>query len=73
MFKIAHSPDENIMIDYVSYKPGIPILEESQQLLFAVKLAQAGYKITIVEDPKVIEEVKNEYGNLFLYEERISN
>jgi len=70
IFKSTHSLDETVEINSVSYKPGIPILEESQQLLFAVGLAEAGFKVIIVEEPKVIVEVKEIYGELFKYKER---
>lgn len=54
----------------VSYKPGIPIIEESQQLAFCVGLATNGYNITIVDTAQVIAQVKELYGDLFKYEQR---
>lgn len=53
--------------DSVTYKPGTIILEESQQLRFAYKLAQAGVSVTIEETEPVIEELKRLYGNIFYY------
>jgi len=57
-----------LMLDSITYKPGTVIIEESQQLLYAVKLAKLGYKITIREHPEVIRQVKELYGDLFIYE-----
>ncbi|HXH19649.1 MAG TPA: nucleotide sugar dehydrogenase [Chitinophagales bacterium] len=65
-----HEDSKEIVFDYVTYKPGSVILEESQQLALAVKLAHAGKKVRIRERKPVIKEVKKIYGDLFLYEER---
>tara|TARA_R110002110_G_scaffold285514_2_gene499739 strand:- start:2588 stop:3100 length:513 start_codon:yes stop_codon:yes gene_type:complete len=54
--------------DSVTYKKGTVILEESQQLEFAKRLAEAGIDVTIKEDPAVVKELKNLYGDLFNYE-----
>lgn len=75
-FQIEQFEKENknknkpIIIDSVTYKPGTIIIEESQQLLFAIEIAKKGYKIIIREHPEVIEQVKRIYGKLFVYEER---
>ena len=68
---IKNNPDKNkeVVIDSITYKPGVNIIEESQQLLFAVKLARLGYKVTIQEYPEVISQVKDIYGDLFIYKE----
>jgi len=39
--------------------------------LFAVKIAEKGYKVIIREDIRVIDQVKEIYGDIFDYE--ISN
>jgi len=52
----------------VTYKPGTTILEESQQLKFALSLAQAGVKVTVKESPEVIEALRRVYGDLLNYE-----
>lgn len=65
-----HHDSKEIVFDYVTYKPGSLILEESQQLALAVKLAQAGKRVRIRERKPVIREVKKIYGDLFQYEER---
>ena len=51
----------------VTYKPGTVILEESQQLEFAKRLAEEGINVTINESPTVVEELKSLYGDLFNY------
>ena len=56
-----------IKIKGVTYKPGVDILEESQQLLFALKLANKGYKVIIEDLPSVCSEVKKLYGDKFVY------
>ena len=52
----------------VAYKTGTVILEESQQLFFAIQLAQSGYQVEIRDTAAVINEVKAAYGDLFQYE-----
>jgi len=64
----SHKKNKPVVIDSVTFKPGTVIIEESQQLLFAVRVAQAGYKVTIKEHPEVIRQVKQLYGNLFNYQ-----
>jgi UDP-glucose 6-dehydrogenase len=56
--------------DSITYKKGTVILEESQQLKFAYKLALSGIKVTIEESQEVIQNLKNIYGELFTYVER---
>lgn len=56
-----------VIIDSVTYKKGTIIIEESQQLLFAVKLAKNGYKVVINECPDIVKQVKELYGDLFSY------
>jgi nucleotide sugar dehydrogenase len=51
----------------VTYKPESTILEESQQLAYAVALAKRGVKVTISERPEVMKELKKLYGGLFNY------
>jgi hypothetical protein len=54
--------------DSVTYKKGTTILEESQQLEFAERLALAGVRVTIQESPPVVALLKKRYGDLFNYE-----
>ena len=60
--------DEEVVIDTVTYKKGTDILEESQQLAYAVRLAGIGYKVKVQESKIVIEDLKKYYGDLFSYE-----
>ena len=59
-----------VTIDTVTYKPGTVILEESQQLAFAVAIARAGFKVLIKETSPVVEQLQKEFGSLFQYEIR---
>jgi len=59
--------DEVVVLDTVTYKPGTDILEESQQLAFAVAVAKAGRKVRIVEARSVIEVLQKKHGDLFEY------
>ncbi len=69
-FVAKNSVDEPVVLTQLTYKPGTTILEESQQLRFAVHLARRGYNVIIREDPRVIKEIKEKHGMLFEYEER---
>jgi len=53
----------------VTYKKDSHIIEESQQLAYAVGIAKAKFDVTIIDTKDVLEKVKNLYGNLFKYEE----
>jgi len=55
--------------DSVTYKKGTVILEESQQLAYAVQLAKAGIAVTVEEAPEVVSRLKELYGDLFIYEQ----
>jgi nucleotide sugar dehydrogenase len=63
-----HRKNEVYTIDGVSYKRGSTILEESQQLKYAVEIAKLGYSIKIKDCLDVVEAVKATYGKLFTYE-----
>lgn len=65
-----HNEDETIIFEGVAYKKDSVFIEESQQLLLAAKLAQAGRKVLIKDNDVVIERVKELYPNLFLFEEQ---
>ena len=57
---IKQNPDKNIPInfEYVTYKKDSILTEESQQLKFAVKLKELGYKVTISDNRKeVLEQI----------------
>ena len=70
IFKRNNKIDVPVEFDYVTYKPESTILTESQQLLFATRLALSGYKIVIRERQVVIDQVRKEYGEIFTYEKR---
>ena len=57
-----------VTITSVTYKPGTTILEESQQLLYAIKLAEKGFKVTIKDNETVIHMLSEKYGSMFDYE-----
>jgi len=59
---------DEIYFDYVTYKKDTDILEESQQLKLAVRLAQAGKKVIIKNHDMVTEKLKSEYGDLLSFE-----
>lgn len=63
--------DEYVFED-VSYKPNCPvkILYASQKLAVARLVAEQGKRVTIIDVPSVIDEVKSLYGDLFNYETR---
>lgn len=63
----AYGPDEDIHFTSVTYKAGTDILEESQALALALRLAHAGRRVVIHESEGVIERLRQEYGNLFAY------
>lgn len=63
-----HNNEKPIVFDFVTYKKGTDILEESQQLKLAVALANSGKKVLIRENANVVKALINAYGNLFMYE-----
>jgi nucleotide sugar dehydrogenase len=67
-FQNVNSIAEPVVFDSVAYKPGVDILEESQQLQFAVALAETGYEIIIRDFKTVCDQVSDIYGDLFKYD-----
>ena len=62
--------DENYLVfENVTYKKGSVMIEESQQLEFAVEIARKGYLVSIFDCKEVIDSVKALYNNLFHYVE----
>ena len=55
----------------LSYKPGTPVVEESQGVLLAAALAEAGYKV-VVHDPAAIEPARAVLGPGFSYAESVT-
>ena len=66
-FMVDNFEGDEIKFTCVTYKPESTILEESQQLAYAVALANKGVTVTISERPEVMKELKKLYGGLFNY------
>jgi UDPglucose 6-dehydrogenase len=64
-YMARYSREEPIHFYSVTYKPGTLILEESQQLALAVKLARSGKKVVIHEKEEVRKLVLERYEDLF--------
>ena len=64
------SKESPVVFDYVTYKPGTILIDESQPLKVAARLASAGYTVIIRDSDPVIDSVKGLYGDLFSYEPR---
>lgn len=62
---------EEVVFDYVSYKKGSSLLEESQQLALALRLAQANIRVVIRDKASVIRFLEAEYPGLFSLEEAL--
>lgn len=60
--------DGRVVFETVTYKPASTMLVESQQLKLAISLSNNGYIVVIRERDSVIEELKNIYGDKFIYE-----
>lgn len=65
--QVIKSGINNITIDTVTYKPESNILEESQKLKFALELVEKGINVSIIEKEKIINNLKEKYGNKFNY------
>jgi nucleotide sugar dehydrogenase len=53
-----------IEFTYITYKDSSDIIEESQKLLLAIKLADYGKEVIIYERPEIINILKDKYPNL---------
>jgi UDPglucose 6-dehydrogenase len=62
-----YSGSDSVEFDSVTYKPESTIIEESQQLEYAVRLAKNGISVTINERSGVVDSVRKKYGDLFNY------
>ncbi len=59
---LKNNPDKTkaIDIEYVTYKKESTLIEESQQLLFAIKLKEHGYKLNLLDErPEVLRQIKS--------------
>ena len=68
-FTKKHPQSETVILTDLAYKKGCPIITESQQLEFAVRLAELGYDVTLSDTPATIDNIKKIYGDLFTYQE----
>jgi len=66
-FMIDNFEGDEVIVEGVTYKPQSMMIEESQQLAYAVGLAKKGVKVTLIDKPEVLSEVKSIYGDLFTY------
>jgi len=65
--QVLESGITSLTIDTVTYKPESSILEESQKLKFALELCEKGINVSIIEKEKIIDKLKQKYGNKFNY------
>ena len=58
------------VFEQVGYKENcpVPIIDESQKLVVAAKIAEKGKKVVIVDNEPIITEVKKAFGDLFEYQ-----
>ena len=59
---------KQVSFETVTYKPESTMIEESQQLAFAIGLANRGFDVLIKERQVVVDQVKALYGDLLKYE-----
>ena len=64
----AYPAEETIVFDTVTYKRGTNILEESQQLALALKLAAAGRRVRVIDSAPVVAALQSLYGDRFEYQ-----
>eukprot|EP00871_Galdieria_phlegrea_P001339 jgi/Galph1/2205/GphlegSOOS_G882.1 len=65
---LAENRDTYVFENVTFKEPcAVAIIEESQKLLVAKKLAKKGRKVIILDRPDVIEACRQEYGSLFEY------
>jgi UDPglucose 6-dehydrogenase len=58
------SQEGDIIFDYVTYKSDTDILDESQQLKLALRLARAGKRVVVKNHGMVTEKLRQLYGDL---------
>jgi len=66
-FVKSNDKSKIVNLKRVTYKPESTLLVESQQLAFAVGIAEQGFKVNIEERAVVIEQLKQIHGDLFTY------
>lgn len=68
-FTKKHPKSEPITLTDLGYKKGCSIITESQQLEFAIRLAELGYDVTLADSPTTLGNIQRIYGGLFTYQE----
>lgn len=53
-----------VYMDYVSYKKGTDIIEESQELEYVLQLVREGFNVTVKDRKEVIEKVRSQHPEL---------
>jgi len=66
--RLSENLDHYIFRD-VAYKSNcpVPIIEESQKLKIAQMLAKEGKRVTIIDQPMIVDLIRQKYGDLFEY------
>ena len=64
-----YAPEETIVFEGVTYKAGTGLIEKSQPLALARMLAEEGRRVLIKDSATVINKVKVEFPDLFVFEE----
>jgi hypothetical protein len=67
--KIMEEESEEYIFEDMSYKPNCPvkIIEGSQKVEVAKKVAESGKHVTIIDDEIVIHQLEKKFGELFNY------
>ena len=68
-FTRHHHRSEPVVLTNLAYKKGCSIIIESQQLEFAVRLAEFGYDVTLIDNPITLGNIQRIYGDMFTYRE----
>lgn len=61
-----------VLQDGVAYKKGTDLLDESQQLKYALNLREKGFEVEIVDRKEILEKVGYQYPGQFILTERKS-
>ncbi len=64
-----YPPEDTIVFEGITYKPGTNLIEKSQPLALARALAEAGRTVLVKERIEVITQLKKQHPDLFILEE----
>jgi UDPglucose 6-dehydrogenase len=67
LIELLNENRDEYIFDSITYKKGTDILEESQQLMLAVKLVEAGKKVIVENSETVRNTVESKYPNYFKF------